>query len=404
MHTHLDVQDDFQRRRGIIIHDYLDVYTSASKRDKGSILDEIVVMTGWSRDHVRRRLAQLAHGPKLSPTEPVAQQRAAKYSDDSKAILEQVWDWSGRQSGKYLAAIMPLLLEALERHGSLVPGQAGYSSRVREELLSVSPASVDRYLRCARACDFATRSVSTRRSSAPSEAFLRFAGGENETEPGFFMTDTVAHPGWALAGDYLFTLNATCVHTGWVFTKSIADNSPLRIADLLQEALDEITGIPFWVNAVELSNKCARVHETVGEWASELDIHYSPIVKDHQRDLLPGASKHQHLVHEYGSLNRYDTEEARGALNHLWRAVNDRLNFFTPTRKPIAWVKDPTGHRKRIYDEPVTPLDRLRKARVLAPVQEAELLTYRDSLNPARLTLDIARWQDHLKGLALPLR
>ena len=387
----------------MIVSDYLDLYTSARKKDKGWILDEIVVMTGWSRDHVRRRLAQLALGQDTSATESGQQQRTGKYSDAARAILEQVWDWSGRQSGKYLAAIMPTLLDALERHGSLASGRDGYSSQVREELLSVSPASIDRYLRCARACDFAARSVSTRRSPAPSAAFLSFAGGENETEPGFFMTDTVAHAGWSLGGDCIFTLNATCVHTGWVFTKSIADNSPVLIADVLQEALDEITGIPFWVNAVELSNDSDRVHEVVGAWARELDIHYSPVVKDHQRDRLPGASKHQHLVHEYGSLNRYDTAEARGALNHLWRAVNDRLNFFTPTRKPLAWVKDLTGHRKRVYDEPVTPLDRLRRAGVLAPAQEAELITYRNSLDPAQLSVEIARWQDHLRGLALPL-
>lgn len=37
-----------------------------------------------------------------------------------------------------------------------------------------------------------------------------------------------------------------------------------------------------------------------------------------------GGSKHQHVVHEYGFVNRYDTEEARSALNHRWRAVSDR--------------------------------------------------------------------------------
>lgn len=384
----------------MIVNDYLDRYTSARKQDKGWILDEIVVMTGWSRDHVRRLLSRLARGQKPLPEEADRPRlREGKYSDEARVALEQVWDWSGRQSGKYLAAAMPVLLDALERHGSLPAGEDGYGPGVREELLSVSPASIDRYLQCARICDFATRNVSTRRSHAPSAEFLDFAGGENEAEPGFFMADTVAHTGSTVGGDYVFTLNATCLHTGWVFTRSLADNAPDRVADILQWSLDEIMGIPFWVNAVELSNACDRVHEAVGSWAQALDIHYSPVPKDHRRDRLPGASKHQHLVHEYGFVNRYDTEEARSALNQLWRAVNDRLNFFTPIRKPVAWVKDSAGHRKRIYDGPATPLRRLSEAGVMSPVQEAELITYRNSLNPAKLAADISQWQKELSEI-----
>ena len=385
----------------MIVNDYLDRYRSARKQDKGWILDEIVVMTGWSRDHVRRLLAQLARGQR--PARDEADQprhREGKYSVEARTALEQVWDWSGRQSGKYLAAAMPVLLDALERHGSLTDGEDGYSRGVREELLSVSPASIDRYLQCARTCDFATRNVSTRRSHAPSAEFLDFAGGENEDEPGFFLADTVAHTGSALSGGSVFTLNATCLHTGWVFTRSLADNAPDLVADTLQWSLDEITGIPFWVNAVELSNACERVHESVAAWAQALDIHYSPVPKDHRRDRLPEASKHQHLVHEYGFVNRYDTEEARWALNQLWRAVNDRLNFFTPIRKPVAWVRDSAGHRKRIYDDPATPLHRLSVAGIMSPVQEAELITYRNSLNPAKLAADISQWQHELSEIA----
>ena len=42
--------------------------------------------------------------------------------------------------------------------------------------------------------------------------------------------------------------------------------------------------------------------------------------------------------------------------------VNDRLNFFTPTKKPVEWGPDRLGRRKRIYDEPKTPFARLLDA------------------------------------------
>ena len=48
----------------------------------------------------------------------------------------------------------------------------------------------------------------------------------------------------------------------------------------------------------------------------------------------------------------------------------------------------------------MTPLDRLLAAGVLSPAQESELLTYRDSLNPAAIGRQIADLQNRLLQLA----
>lgn len=87
-------------------------------------------------------------------------------------------------------------------------------------------------------------------------------------------------------------------------------------------------------------------------------------------------------------------------MNRLWPLVNDRMNYFTPTKKPIGWGQDRAGRRRRIYDEPSTPLDRLLAAGVLSPAQQTELLQCRDRLNPAELARDIHRYQAKLIGLA----
>ena len=48
----------------------------------------------------------------------------------------------------------------------------------------------------------------------------------------------------------------------------------------------------------------------------------------------------------------------------------------------------------------MTPLDRLLAAEVLSPAQQAELLAYRDSLNPAAIGRQIADLQAALLRLA----
>ena len=87
-------------------------------------------------------------------------------------------------------------------------------------------------------------------------------------------------------------------------------------------------------------------------------------------------------------------------LNRPWPLVNDRMNSRAPTKKPIDWGTDRNGRRKRIYDAPATPFDRLPASDVLSPAQEVELTASRDRLNPADLARRIHELQQRLILLA----
>ncbi|MCZ4142356.1 integrase, partial [Escherichia coli] len=126
-------------------------YSAAEKGTKSKLLDEVCAITGWSRDNARRQL-KLALQPRRVNAKK-RKPRALKYTDTAIAVLHRVWAFAGGISGKYLAATMELQLMLLETHGELVPGKGGYSDGVRDELLAMSPATIDRYLAPARAKD-----------------------------------------------------------------------------------------------------------------------------------------------------------------------------------------------------------------------------------------------------------
>src|SRR5699024_6406900 len=111
-------------------------------------------------------------------------------------------------------------------------------------------------------------------------------------------------------------------------------------------------------------------------------------------------SKNNHLVRRYGFYHRYDTGTELALLNQLWPLVNDRLNFFTPTTKPVGWSPDTLGRRKRLYDKPLSPYQRLLAAGVLSPKQEAELTTYKATLKPVEIQRRISDIQQDLTRLA----
>ncbi len=101
-------------------------------------------------------------------------------------------------------------------------------------------------------------------------------------------------------------------------------------------------------------------------------------------------------MRRYGYYWRYDTKETLALLNELWPLVNDRLNYLTPTKKPIGWATTRVGRRTRVYDTPRTPLDRLIASGILTPAKEAELIAYRDGLGPAAIAREIDRIQQQL--------
>lgn len=380
---------------------YAKAYVKASKQDKGKVLDEVMSVTGWSRDNARRRLVAAAQRPPgvgRQVAKKPRKQRAPKYSYDALRVLQRVWAASGGQCGKYLAESMALQLDGLERHGELVDGTGRYSAAVRAELLSMSASSIDRYLKGAKATD-QIKGISTTKPSPllRSTIKIRKAGDEVEAEPGFFEGDTVAHCGPTLKGEFARTLNLTDVHTGWVFTRSVRNNAHVHILGALKVGVDEV---PFEVTGLDFDNGSEFLNHAVIKWAGEREIFFTRSRPYKKNDQATIESKNNHLVRKYGFYYRYDTDGERVVLNRLWRLVNDRLNYLTPTKKPVGFGTDRNGRRTRLYDKPKTPLDRLLAAKVLAPAQEVELVAYRDSLNPAALGREIADLQAVLLKLA----
>lgn len=238
--------------RAEVTSKYARAYAKASKKDKSRVLDEVVGVTGWSRDNARRRLtaaAKISPGGGRQVAKVSRKQRAPKYSYDALKVLQQVWAASGGQCGKYLAVAMATLLTGLERHGELIEGQGRYSAAVRAELLAMSPATIDRYLAPARARD-PLRGISMTKPSPllRTSIKIRKAGDEVEAEPGFFEVDTVAHCGPTSKGEFARTVNLTCVHTGWVHTRSIRNNAHVHILGALQAAVD---AVPFAVSGLD---------------------------------------------------------------------------------------------------------------------------------------------------------
>ena len=106
--------------------------------------------------------------------------------------------------------------------------------------------------------------------------------------------------------------------------------------------------IPFAVTGLDFDNGGEFLNRAVIKWAAERDIYFTRSRPYKKNDQATIESKNNHLVRRYAFYYRYDTDEERHALNRLWKLVNDRLNYLTPTIKPVGWGENKAGRRKRL--------------------------------------------------------
>lgn len=97
----------------------------------------------------------------------------------------------------------------------------------------------------------------------------------------------------------------------------------------------------------------------------------------------------------------WNRDQARRQLvNKLLALVDDRLNNFTPAKKPVGWYTDAAGRRKRIYVTQATPYQRLLRSRALSPAQQVELANHQDGFELAGTAAQSGRCQQRLIFLA----
>ena len=373
-------------------------YRTGSKAEKSAILDQFCASTGLGRSTARRYLTSKTIGVKNVVRIDRRKHKPTKYSDNAKKQLIRVWRWMGMPSGKYMQPVMADWLEALEAHDEIAFGRSGYNPAVRAQLLAMSAATFDRYLQAERD-RLKLKGIATTKPGAllRNSITVRKAGDEVEAEPGFFETDTVAHCGPTLHGEFARTLSMTDVRTGWVHLEVLRNNAQVHILAGLDWAA---AAIPYAIAGLDCDNGSEFINHEVMHWAADRLIFFTRGRPYQKNDQATVESKNNHAVRRYGFHFRYDTDDERAILAALWQVVCLKLNYFTATKKPTGWTQDASGRRKRVYDQPTTPYQRLLDSGTLSTEQQEELAAIYRSINPAQLTRQILTYQDRLISLA----
>jgi hypothetical protein len=360
-------------------------YRRAGKAEKGRILDVFCAASGYHRTYARA----LLRAPRPGGVPRPRSGRPPGYGPAELALLRACWEVADRICGKRLAPFLAELLERLEACGAL-PDEAG--PEARERVARMSPATVDRALRGARA-GWPARGLGTTKPGTllKQQVPIRTFAEWDEAVPGFLELDLVAHCGPVGAGEFLFTLSAVDVATGWMGLQGVRNKGELAVFEALGRLRAEL---PFPLRGLDCDNGGEFINRNLLAYCAAEGITLTRSRPYRKNDSCHVEQKNWSVVRRLVGYGRFEAP-ALPALSRLYALARDYVNFLQPVVKLREKTRDGARVTKR-YDRAQTPYRRLLASGPLPPQAAADLAGRYARLHPVRLKLDLEAAQQAL--------
>jgi hypothetical protein len=250
---------------------------------------------------------------------------------------------------------------------------------VEEKLLSVSPSTIDRYLRARKRALRRRLYGRTKPGTLLRHKIPIKTDSWDVERPGFMEADLVSHCGGVGQGEFIYSLNLTDIFSGWVETQGVMGRGQRGVLKALERISERL---PFDVLGIDSDNGSEFINHHLWRYCQDKEIQFTrsrPYKKDDNAHI---EQKNWTHVRKFMGWDRYDSPQALEAINELYEnELSLFMNLFQPSVKLVRTVR--TGSRKRrIYDEPRTPLDRVLASGHLDQKRAQELKALRQGLDP----------------------
>jgi hypothetical protein len=232
-------------------------YQVSAWSDKRDILDEFVQVTGFHRKYAIRvlneQVSTVAAGSGM--------RRGRIYDQAVQEALIVVWEAADRICAKRLKQILPVMVSSMERHG-----HCKLDPEVRQRLLMMSPATMDRLLKAIREVSNRGRRKSGIRSLLGNSITVRTFSDWTDPAPGFFEMDFVAHCGKSVSGSHLHSLVLTDIASGWPEAAAMVVREQVLVTETVQGIRARL---PFPMLGLDVDNDSAFINETLLNYCRE---------------------------------------------------------------------------------------------------------------------------------------
>lgn len=361
-------------------------YVHADRALKTKILDEFVANTGYHRKYA----IQLIKHPPVSRPKKV-RRRGRVYPAGMVQALTFIWRVCGQICSRRLKPFLPTMATLLVQLGHLQ-----LTDEERWLLVKVSRTTIDRLLGPTRRQQQPHGRCTTKPGSLLKKAIPVHACSDwEEDRPGYLEIDLVAHCGEKTMGDYLCTLDAIDLATGWSECIVPANRGQHAVCEALKTLRQRL---PFPLRGVDSDNDGSFINELLLAYCQAEGITFTRCRPYKKNDQAHIEQKNWSIVRQQIGYDRYETA-ASGALNAFWQEFRSYTNFFQPVLK-LKEKSRVDGKVKKVYDEAQTPYQRVMASPHASQADKEQLSQLFVGLDPVLLKRSLDRrlqviWEKH---------
>ena len=303
------------KEKQAVTREYRPRYRKASKKEKKALPDEFTKLTGYHRKSAVRLLGAMpvrqvlmyvdGGAVKIKPQRKRPSNRKGKrvYTDEAIGCLRLVWAFFRFKCGKILAPLMRQQMRYIEQWPAFA-----ITGEIAEKLTKISPATIDRCLKKDKEKlklkgKSGTRPLDSLKSRIPIRTFYT---SEERKKPGFWQIDTVHHCGQATVGQYLHTLTATDIASGWIELRPLLNNAQKWTF----EALSHIkSSLPLPVLEFHSDNGSEFINYATEAWCKREAIPFTRSRDRRKNDNCFVEQKNGAVLREYIGYNRLEGME-----------------------------------------------------------------------------------------------
>lgn len=351
---------------------------AVGRKAKKIILDEFCKTYDCHRKHAIRML----NGAPPPPKKPQRRRRPPTYGPRLLSILEAIWHASDHLCSSRLRAAIRRWMPRIRLRFKLTPEQ-------EQQLLSISPRQIDRRLKDKKMRLRKKIYGTTKPGKLLKHHIPIKTDSWNVHQPGFMEIDLVSHSGNSADGHFAHTLDMTDIFTTWVERRCVLGKGEQGVRMAIDEVRQEL---PFKLLAIDSDNGSEFINDHLYSYCkgdpikAVAPIQFTrgrPYKKDDNAHIEQKNWTHVRKLLGYG---RYETQDVVDAINDLYRhELRYFQNFFQPSAKLVKKIRIGSKVR-RVYDDPITPLERVIKSKMCDPAKVEKLEKLFEQLDPFDLS------------------
>jgi hypothetical protein len=359
-------------KKTVNLEDFRRRYVRSKRKGKTKLLTELCDLYGYNRKYLLQYFNCLTHKQYLRPG-------PKKKYNPKPALLEplkRIWLGTDQMCSKRLKEAIPLWLPSYEKSYGIL------SKEIEQQLLNLSPATIDRLLKPYRA-HYKRRGLSGTKPGYLLKNQIPIKTDHwDVNQPGFMEADTVAHCGNSLGGSFVWSLTLTDIQTCWTENRATWNKGSAGVEEQIKNIEEKL---PFPILGFDFDNGSEFLAWHLIRYFQAKNVQLSRSRPYRKNDNAHVEQKNwTHVRHLFG-YDRFGDLRLVPLMNDVYENEwSWYQNYFMPTQKLISKEKMNSKYKKK-YDKAKTPYQRVLESESVSQEKKMELALFYQTLNPFEL-------------------